>query len=194
MSIETNIEVKLTNRDRKSAFFRLILVIPIAVWAGTITNSSIAFNSLGFISGSVALSLLFTGIYPSYLLTFNHAILELQTRISSYVFLLTDKYPTLERNDEVSVIFPDIQGGATLNRGKAIVKWILVLPVVLVGMVYAVGGLAVVLYGWFSILFTGKLPEQAGKYIYALISFWNEIVGYALVLVTDEYPGFSLGL
>ncbi len=194
MSIETNIEVKLTNRDRKSAFFRLILVIPIAVWAGTITNSSISFNSLGLISGSVALALLFTGIYPSYLLTFNHAILELQTRISAYVFLLTDKYPTLERNDEVSVIFPDIKGGATLSRGKAIVKWILVLPVVIVGAVYAVGGLAVVLYGWFSILFTGNLPEFAGKYIYALISFWNEIAGYALVLVTDEYPGFALAL
>ena len=194
MSIETNIEVKLTNRDRKSAFFRLILVIPIAVWAGTITNSSISFNSLGLISGSVALALLFTGIYPSYLLTFNHAILELQTRISAYVFLLTDKYPTLERNDEVSVIFPDIKGGATLSRGKAIVKWILVLPVVIVGAVYAVGGLAVVLYGWFSILFTGNLPEFAGKYIYALISFWNEIAGYALVLVTDEYPGFALDI
>ena len=194
MSIETNIEVKLTNRDRKSAFFRLVLVIPIAVWAGTITNSNISFNSLGLISGSVALALLFTGIYPSYLLTFNHAILELQTRISAYLFLLTDKYPTLERNDEVSVIFPDIKGGATLSRGKAIVKWILVLPVVIVGAVYAVGGLAVVLYGWFSILFTGNLPEFAGKYIYALISFWNEIAGYALVLVTDEYPGFALAL
>ena len=194
MSIETNIEVKLTNRDRRSAFFRIILALPIMVWAGTIANSSISYNSLGFISGSVALAILFTGIYPSYLLTFNHAILELQTRISAYVFLLTDKYPTLERNDEISVIFPDIKGGSTLSRGKAIVKWILVIPVVLVGFIYAIGGLPVVLYAWFSILFTGNLPERAGKYIYATISFWNEILGYAIVLVSDEYPSFALEL
>ena len=47
---------------------------------------------------------------------------------------------------------------------------------------------------WFSILFTGNLPEFAGKFIYATITYWNDIFAYAFVLVTDEYPGFSLNL
>ena len=199
MSIETNIEVQLTNRDRRSAFFRIILVLPIAIWAATLAPSSLSntgnvMSGIGFLTLSVALSLLFMGIYPSYLLTFNHALLELHTRISAYVLLLTDRYPSIEGNDEISVIFPEIQGGATLNRGKAIIKWLLAIPAYLVGILYALIALLLTFAGWFSILFTGNLPEFAGKFIYATITYWNDIFAYAFVLVTDEYPVFSLNL
>jgi hypothetical protein len=48
------------------------------------------------------------------------------------------------------------------------------------------------LFAWFSILFTGNFPEFCAEGIVGIIAYWNRVVGYALVLVTDEYPTFSL--
>ena len=61
-------------------------------------------------------------------MAFNHAIMELHTRVISYVFLLTDRYPTFEGNESVAIIFPDIEGGKKLSRGKPLVKWFLAIP------------------------------------------------------------------
>jgi len=54
--------------------------------------------------------------------------MELHTRVISYVFLLTDRYPTFEGNESVAIIFPDIEGGKKLSRGKPLVKWFLAIP------------------------------------------------------------------
>jgi hypothetical protein len=48
------------------------------------------------------------------------------------------------------------------------------------------------LFGWISILFTGNYPEKCAEGIVGTIAYWNRVVGYALLLVTDEYPTFSL--
>ena len=203
MSIQTDIEVTLTDRNRVTAFFRLILVLPILFWLASISPSAFSNNNSGLSEFSIigassfvlpiVLSLLFTGQYPSYLLTLNHALLELQTRIAAYVFLLTDRYPTIERNDSVAVIFPDVEGGKLLSRGMPLVKWFLAIPLYFVAILYYVGGVVATIIGWFSILFTGKLPESVGRYLVDLIAFSNNVSAYAFVLVTDKYPSFRLG-
>ena len=48
------------------------------------------------------------------------------------------------------------------------------------------------LFAWFSILFSGKFPEFCAEGIVGVIAYWNRVAGYALLLVTDEYPTFSL--
>jgi hypothetical protein len=48
------------------------------------------------------------------------------------------------------------------------------------------------LCAWISILFSGNFPEFCAEGIVGVIAYWNRVVGYALVLVTDEYPTFSL--
>jgi hypothetical protein len=45
---------------------------------------------------------------------------------------------------------------------------------------------------WFSILFTGTMPESSADAIARVTQYWNRIYGYAVILVTDEYPSFSL--
>ena len=203
MSIETNIEVQLTGRNRVTSFFRIILILPIVFWtqslggfsfvkAHTSLGDTLTIGSFGIVF-SVVLSLLFTGQYPSYLLTFNHAILELNTRVSAYLFLLTDRYPSIERNESVSVIFPDIEGGKLLSRGMPLVKWFLAIPLYITFFFYFIVGFFMAVGGWFSILFTGKLPESIARYGVNLISFSNNIAAYATMLVTDAYPSFKLG-
>jgi hypothetical protein len=59
-----------------------------------------------------------------------------------------------------------------------------VLP--LIGVFFAVIG------AWFAILFTGRYPRGIFKFVDGTIRWHNRVVGYAFVLVTDDYPPFRL--
>jgi hypothetical protein len=196
--IETQIDVTLTDRNRVTAFFRLVLVVPIAIFVASFApliadSESSDLNALftGFLALPVVLALVFRQVYPSYLLAFNEALLSLQTRVNAYVFLLTDEYPSIEENDVVSVTFPEVDAKA-LNRYLPLIKWLLAIPLYIVGIAYIVYGAFLTLFAWISILFTGNFPEFCAEGIVGVIAYWNRVVGYALVLVTDEYPTFSL--
>jgi Mn2+/Fe2+ NRAMP family transporter len=145
----------------------------------------------GFFVIPVALAIVFRQVYPSYLLAFNEALLSLQTRVDAYILLLTDEYPSIEDNDVVSVTFPEVDAKA-LNRWLPLVKWFLAIPLYVVGFVYVIYGAFLTIFAWFSILFTGNFPEFCAEGIVGVIAYWNRVAGYALLLVTDEYPTFSL--
>ncbi len=192
--IETQIDVSLTQRDRTTAFFRIILAVPMLIFVASFAPSD--FNSansyaVGFFVLPVALAIVVRQIYPTYLLAFNEALLSLQTRVDAYVFLLTDEYPSIEENEIVSVTFPVVDAKA-LNRWLPLVKWLLALPLYVVGVFYIIYAAVLTLIAWFSILFTGNYPERCAEGVVGTIAYWNRVVGYALVLVTDEYPTFSL--
>jgi hypothetical protein len=51
----------------------------------------------------------------------------------------------------------------------------------------------VVIVAWFAILFTGRYPRGMFGFVEGVIRWHNRVVGYALILVTDRYPPFSLG-
>ena len=196
--IETQIDVTLTDRNRVTALFRLVLVVPIAIFVASFAPSiadseSSDLNALftGFLALPVVLALVFRQVYPSYLLAFNEALLSLQTRVNAYVFLLTDEYPSIEENDVVSVTFPEVDAKA-LNRYLPLVKWLLAIPLYIVGIAYIVYGAFLTLFAWFSVLFTGNFPEFCAEGIVGVMAYWNRVTGYALLLVTDEYPTFSL--
>jgi hypothetical protein len=192
--IETQIDVTLTERNRVTALFRLILVVPIAIFLATFAPSwsnNTESLTVGFLVLPVALALVFRQVYPSYLLAFNEAFLSLQTRVNAYVFLLTDEYPSIEENDVVSVTFPEVDAKA-LNRWLPLIKWLLAIPLYIVGIAYIFYGVFLTLFAWISILFSGNFPEFCAEGIVGVIAYWNRVVGYALLLVTDEYPTFSL--
>jgi hypothetical protein len=192
--IETQVDVTLTERNRVTALFRIILVVPMAIFIASFapnwSNNTDSW-SVGLLILPAALAIVFRQIYPSYLLDFNEALLSLQTRVDAYVLLLTDEYPSIEENDVVSVTFPEVDAKA-LNRWLPLVKWFLAIPLYLVGIAYIIYAAFLTLFAWFSILFTGNYPEFCAEGVVGTIAYWNRVAGYALVLVTDEYPTFSL--
>lgn len=194
--IETQIDVTLTERNRLTAFFRIILVAPTLVFLASFApTSAFSDESLGVYAGLLALpaalALVVRQVYPSYVLAFNDALLSLQTRVDAYLLLLTDEYPSIEENDVVSVTFPEVDA-QQLNRWLPLIKWLLALPLYLVGIVYVIYAAILTIIGWFSILFTGNYPEYCAEGVVGTIAYWNRVIGYALLLVTDEYPTFSL--
>lgn len=194
--IETVVTVQLDGRDRKSVALRIFLVVPMAIFISAFTAWSGSAEASTFLSGllfvPVLLALVFRGIYPSYILDFNRSLLALSTRVTAYVLLLNDKYPSIEENEDVKITFPDVEGGAKLNRYLPLVKWLLALPLYIVGFVYTIYGVAVLIFTWFTILFTGKMPAFSADVLLGVTKYWNRVYGYAFLLVTDEYPSFSL--
>ena len=197
--IETQIDVSLTERNRLTAFFRIILVAPVFIFVASFApTSSSDFSSdnwgaygAGLLILPAGLAIVFRQVYPSYVLAFNEALLSLQTRLDAYLLLLTDEYPSIEENDVVSVTFPEVDA-KQLNRWLPLVKWFLALPLYLVGVVYFIYAAVLTVIAWFSVLFTGNYPEFCAEGVVGTIAYWNRVAGYALLLVTDEYPTFSL--
>ena len=190
--VETIINVQLENRDKKTVFWRGILAVPAVVFVIAFTPMAEEAWATGLIILPVVLALVVRGIYPSYVLSFNHGLIELETRLVAYVLLLTDDYPSIERNPNVAVLLPDVDGGKKLNRFMPLVKWILAIPLVIVGLVYALLALIITFVAWIVTWSTGTYPRWALDIVLGTIKFWNRVYGYAILLVTDEYPGFSL--
>ena len=192
--ILTEIHVDLDNRDKNTALFRVFLAFPVLIFLSSF--SEFADNLPGVIGGflvlPVVLSLLFRNVYPSYVLAFNKALLELSNRINVYLLLLTDEYPSIEANQKVRLIYPEIEGGKKLSPWMPLVKWFLAIPLFLLGLIYAIYALALTLVAWITVISKGYYPEEKAEEVIKVIAYWNRLYGYALLLVTDEYPSFSL--
>jgi hypothetical protein len=190
--VETVIQVQLTNRDKKTVFWRGFLAVPAVAFIASFSQGTDAAWASGLIVLPLVLALLVRGVYPSYLLSFNHSVMELNARLSSYVLLLNDDYPSIERNPNVAILLPDIEGGKKLSRGLPLIKWFLAIPLVVVGLLYAALALVYTFIAWIITWSTGNYPAWALDVVLGTIKFWNRLYGYAVILVTDEYPSFSL--
>jgi hypothetical protein len=72
--IETQIDVTLTERNRLTALFRIILVVPMAIFIASFApnwSNKTESWSVGLLILPAALAIVFRQIYPSYLLAFN---------------------------------------------------------------------------------------------------------------------------
>ena len=192
--IITEIHVDLDNRDKTTALFRIFLAVPVLIFISSF--SEFADDLPGVLGGllvlPVVLSMLFRNVYPSYVLAFNKALLELSNRVTAYVLVLTDEYPSIEANQKVRLIYPEIDGGKKLSPWMPLVKWFLAIPLFLLGIIYAIYAFALTLISWFSVITKGFYPEDKAEEVIKVIAYWNRLYGYALLLVTDEYPSFSL--
>ena len=196
--VKTEIDIKHKDRNRTTVFWRGILAFPAIIFVATFAALSInegeswTTGTAGLIVIPTILALLFRGKYPSYVLTFNHALIELSTRLAAYLLILNDKYPSIEASSKVSVVFPDVDGGKELNRWLPLVKWILAIPHYIVGIVYLLITFVVTFVAWVQTSITGKYPRWAGEIVFGTIAYWNRVQGYMLLLVTDKYPSFRL--
>lgn len=196
--VKTLITIKHKDRNRTTVFWRGILAFPVIIFVATFTQATFGdtesweWGTAGVIVLPTLLAIVFRGKYPSYVLTFNHAVIELSTRLAAYVLILNDKYPSIEANSKVAVLFPDVEGGKKLNRWLPLVKWFLAIPHYIVGAVYLIISLVVTLIAWVQTSITGRYPKWAGEIVLGTIAYWNRVQGYMLLLVTDKYPTFKL--
>ena len=138
------------------------------------------------------LLIVFREKYPRWWFDWNLELLRFVNRVGVYVALMDDRYPSTDEQQAVRVDFdyPDARQG--LNRWLPLVKWFLAIPHYIVLFFLYVGVVVVVIVAWFAILFTGRYPRGIFDYVEGVIRWHNRVVGYAFILVCDEYPPFRL--
>jgi hypothetical protein len=76
-------------------------------------------------------------------------------------------------------------------RWRPLVNWVLIIPVYLWLLILEYGATAASVVGWFAILFSGRLPENLGNYLVAVLRYEWRINAYLFGL-TDRHPGFAV--
>ena len=105
---------------------------------------------------------------------------------------MDDKYPSTDDHQSVHLEYryPDV--AVDLSRWMPVVKWLLAIPHYIVLFFLDIAAVVVVIVAWFAILFTGRYPRGMFEFVAGVIRWHNRVIGYALTLVTDRYPPFSL--
>ena len=81
---------------------------------------------------------------------------------------------------------------SVLSRWRWLVKWVLVIPHVIVLVFLWIAFIVLWLVALVAILFTGRYPRGLFEFVVGVGRWTNRVTAYAFVLVTDQYPPFSL--
>ncbi len=130
--------------------------------------------------------------YPRWWYDWNLEFQRFSNRIGVYLALMDDQYPSTDERQSVRLdyVYPDAKEG--LNRWLPIVKWFLAIPHYIVLAFLWLAAIVVVIITWFAILFTGRYPQDLFNFVEGVFRWTNRVIGYAFVLVTDQYPPFRL--
>lgn len=173
-------------RNRLTAFFRIVLVIPVAIVLyvyGLI--ASIAILIAWF-------AIVITGRYPQGLYDFVAGFLRFLTRVTAYAALLCDPYPPFGGGEDADYPVRMHFAGplARYSRLKTFFRIVLAIPIVILryvmGLLLEVGAFA----AWVVIVITGKMPRGLFDLLVLANSYTARSDAY-LYLLTETYPPFQ---
>jgi hypothetical protein len=173
-------------RNRLTAFFRLILAIPLAIWLYIYAIAA------GLVVVIAWFAIVFTGRYPRGLYDFVADYTRFITRLTAYTALLCDPYPSFVGSaDPAYPVRMEFAGPLDqYSRLKTFFRIILAIPILIlryvIGLLLEIGSIA----AWFVILVTGKMPRG----LYDLMAFANSYTARSdayIYLLTETYPPFE---
>jgi len=202
--VEYSVDYPDRSLNRLTTFFRAFTAIPILIVLASVTGAyrgsmdiedngtTVVIATGGLLFIPPLLMILFREKYPRWWYDWNLELLRFNARVNVYVALMDDRYPSTDEQQSVHLDFPYPDARIELNRWLPLVKWFLAIPhFILLAFLY-LGAFFVVIAAWFAILFTGRFPRGLFDYLAGVQRWTNRVLGYAVVLVTDRYPPFSL--
>jgi hypothetical protein len=173
-------------RNRLTAFFRLILIIPVAIWLYLYAIvASFAIVIAWF-------AIVFTARFPRGLYDFVAGYTRLVARVTAYGALLCDPYPPFGGGaDAQYAIRMEFAGPLEhYSRLKTLFRFLLAIPLLFLryamGLLIEIGAVA----AWFVILVTGKLPRGLFDVLVLGSSYTARSDAY-IYLLTETYPPFQ---
>jgi hypothetical protein len=189
--------------NRWSSFFRIFAALPICLLIGLVSNGMLGWgdHSDRWLTGVTAggllflplvLMILFRAKYPKWWFDWNLALTRFSYRVSTYVLLLRDEYPSTDEEQSVhlELFYPEVK--TQLGRGWPLIKWFLAIPHYIVLCFLSVAAFVVWIIAWFTILFTGHCPRSLFGFTSGVLRWALRVEAYAILLTTDKYPPFSL--
>jgi hypothetical protein len=208
--VRVTVPAALDERDRLTTAFRFFLGIPhllivggpvgMVTSLGWSNDDHFRFgSSSGGVLGAVAtvaaiiswFAILLTGRHPHGLRELCAFYLRWRVRAVAYMTLLRDEYPPFGDGSYPADLELDQPPEEARDRLTVAIRLILVLPhLIVVGLLGMVWGLTTAL-AWIAILLTGRYPKTLYGFAIGVLSWSTRVEAYALLL-TDEYPPFSL--
>jgi hypothetical protein len=174
-------------QSRLTVFFRMIMAIPHAI----ILEFLLA--AVGVVTFIAWFAILFTGKYPEGLQTFVINALHWQTRYSGYTYLLTGTYPPFAMGADMKYPVRLLAEGQVEGRNQLTVffRYFMLIPHIIVLYFVGLAAAVVILISWLAALFTGSVPAGLHNFLAGVLRWGTRVGAYALLL-TDQYPPFSL--
>jgi Domain of unknown function (DUF4389) len=201
--VQLSVEYPDRPLDRLTTAFRIFVAIPIMIVLGAVSGSASTFytsqGTVYVVSGAGGLlflgpllMILFRQKYPRWWFDWNLELQRFTNRVLVYVLLMDDRYPSTDQQQglRLDYAYPDVP--RDLNRFLPLVKWLLVIPHLVVLAFLWIAVFVVVIVAWFAILFTGRYPRGMFDFVEGVVRWGQRVVAYAFTLVTDRYPPFSL--
>jgi hypothetical protein len=187
--------------NRLTSAFRIFVAIPILIVLGAVSgNSSFAWSGKGAVTAGAGgllffgplLMIVFRRKYPRWWFDWNLELQRFTNRVVAYLALMDDKYPSTDEQQSVHLDYAYPDASRDLNRWLPLVKWLLVIPHIIVLIFLWIAAVVVVVVAWFAILFTGRYPRGMFRFVEGVMRWGQRVIAYAFLLVTDKYPPFSL--
>jgi Domain of unknown function (DUF4389) len=173
-------------RSRLTAFFRLILAIPLMIWLYLYTLVAAVAVVIAW------LVILVTARYPKGLYHFVAGYTLFLARFTAYICLLSDPYPPFGGSEDSSYPVRMQFAGplARYSRLKTLFRIILAIPIAILryvmNLLLEIGAVA----AWFVIVITGRMPRGLFGLMVLANSYTARSDAY-LYLLTETYPPFQ---
>src|SRR5213080_5346413 len=166
--VQFDVDLPTRPLDRLTTGLRIFAAIPILILLGLLSRDAVQggdhhttttfASGVGLLFLPIVLMLLFRQKYPRWWFDWNLNLLRFSNRVTAYLALLDDRYPSTDEEQAVhlSLPYPDAR---QLNRWLSLVKWFLAIPHYVVLFVLHIALVVVVIIAWFAILFTGHYPR-----------------------------------
>mmetsp|Transcript_12298 Transcript_12298/g.29571 ORF Transcript_12298/g.29571 Transcript_12298/m.29571 type:complete len:269 (-) Transcript_12298:213-1019(-) len=187
-SYPARLEVDYREDDvsRIEVLLRIFKIIPVLLFSAFV-GSTLYLSTL--------IMVMFQLKYPRWWFDFRLEYKRYSTRIGTFVALMTDKYPstTDEQIVHLDIDYPGQDVSQSMNRWGPLYKIILSVPHFFICFALKIGYLLALVVVWIYLLVAGgKYPKFIFDYI---VSYWRWSLrydAYTFLLVTDEYPPFSM--
>lgn len=208
--VQLRITPALDGRNRLTTTFRLLLALPhLALVGGPIAgalswawrddsarhvNWTADGGALGLVATLAAViawfAIVFTGRHPEGLWTLAAFYLRWRVRAIAYMALLRDEYPPF--GDGVYPASLLLERPTTpRDRLTVCFRLILVIPQLIALWAISIAWALTTAVAWFAILLSGRYPAALYQFAVGALR-WNMRVEAYLLLLSDQYPPFSL--
>ena len=208
--IGLSVEPALTERNRLTTAFRVILAIPHLILVGgpaalalsllfpPDTDRGMEWGGGGGVLGVAVMmaamiswfAIVFTGRMPRGLWKLNAFYLRWRVRAAAYVALLRDEYPPF--GDGPYPVQLDLPSpGVVRDRWTVGFRLLLALPHLFMVWILGIAWMVTGVIAWFAILLTGSYPRSLYDFAIGVLRWSTDVEAY-LLLLHDEFPPFSL--
>ena len=205
--VATAIEPQLTDRNRLTVAFRVILAIPHLILVGGVGAGFAVYNGRGHASGlggetgllgGIAFllavvswfTIVFTGEHYTPIRRYSRFYLRWRVRALAYLMLLADGYPPFGDGPYPATLTV-ADRSAPPDRVSVGLRLLLAIPHFVVLFFVLCAWWVTTIFAWFAILITGRYPRPLYGFGIGALGWLIRVEAYVLLLI-DDYPPFSL--